>query len=68
MRFSFNRVLDSLCDYKVSKTAGILVPWVFKAYVGSVRGLWMRVKLKEGLVLTCEQSLRGGKRRSVILF
>lgn len=68
MRFSFNRVPDSLCNYKVSKTAGILVPWVFKAYVGSVRGLWMRVKLKEGLVLTCEQSLRGGKRRSVILF
>lgn len=28
MWFSFNRVPDSLCDYKVSKTASILVPWV----------------------------------------
>ena len=60
--FSFNRVPDSLCDYKVTKTPGILVPWVFKAFVESVRGLGMRVKLKEGLVLTCEQSpLEGGK-------
>lgn len=59
--FSFNRVPAILCDYKVTKTPGRLVPWVFKACVGSVRGLWMRVKLKEGLVLTCEQSLRGEK-------
>lgn len=59
MQFSFSRVSDILCDYKVTKTPGILVPWVFKARVGSVRGLWMRVKLKEGLVLTCELSLRG---------
>lgn len=39
MWFSFSRAPDSLCDYKVSKTAGILVPWVFTAYAGSVRGL-----------------------------
>lgn len=54
--FSFNRVPDSLCDYKVTKTPGILVPWVFKA------GLGMRVKLKEGLVLTCEQSPLEGEK------
>lgn len=67
MWYSFNRVPDSLCDYKVSKTASILVPCVFRAGVGSVRGLWMRVELKEGLVLTCEHYLGQGERRSVIL-
>lgn len=61
MWFSFSRLPDTLCDYKVTKSPGILVPCVFKAYVGSVRGLWMRAKLKEGLVVTCEQSLRGEK-------
>lgn len=59
--FSFNRVPDSLCDYK-TQTPGILVPWVFKAFVESVRGLGMRVKLKEGLVLTCEQSPFEGEK------
>lgn len=54
MWFLFNRVLDIFCDYKVTKILGIFVFWVFKVYVGLVRGLWMRVKLKEGLVLICE--------------
>lgn len=67
MWHSFNQVPNSLCDYKVSKTASILVSCVFRAGVGSVRGLWTRVELKEGLVLTCEQPLRWGEKRSVIL-
>lgn len=61
MWFSCSRLPYIPCDCKVTKTRGILVPWVFKAYVGSVRGLWMRMKLKEGLVVNCEQSLRGEK-------
>lgn len=49
-------VPDIVCDYKVMKTWACTLG--IQSTVGSVRGLRVRVRLKEGSAWSCEQFLK----------